>query len=362
MQKLLFGIIFATGLVMAQAASAATCGGTYTVKRGDSLSEIADAMYRDAKKWSAIHTNNIGSIGDNPNSIRVGMTLNLACIGGLPTGLQGGTEVAVAAAAAAAATPVRIVPGTAAVRLEVNLLTADDYAPFTDRDLPNGGLVTDVVQHAMEFAAPSEGFTIHWVNDWSAHLEPLLSNALLDMGLPWLKPACDVTPDAYRCENFLFSDPMFEILIMLFTDKNRPITFTQDSDILGKTLCRPAGYYTHDLDKDGRNWIAEAKITLETPDSIQDCFDLLLEGKVDAVALNEFTGRTALKDLGLNDRVSIVASRPLSIEGLHVLIHKTHPRAAELLSLINGGLRGIKASGEYQRIIDAHMTRIWAEF
>ena len=33
-----------------------------------------------------------------------------------------------------------------------------------------------------------------------------------------------------------------------------------------------------------------------------------------------------------------------------------------MLSTINAGLRGIKDSGQYQQIIDTHMTRVWAEF
>jgi polar amino acid transport system substrate-binding protein len=187
-------------------------------------------------------------------------------------------------------------------------------------------------------------------------------NALLDVGVPWLRPACESNPDAYRCQNFEFSDPMFEMLILLFTNKDHPIKFTQDSDIEGLNLCRPAGYYTHDLDKNGRNWVAEDKITLTRPNTMTDCFNLLVEGKVDAVASNEFTGRAEIKQLGIKDQITVIDTRPLSIEGLHVVIHKTHPRVDELLALINGGLQDIKASGEYQKIIDTHLSRIWTDF
>ena len=154
---------------------------------------------------------------------------------------------------------------------------------------------------------------------------------------------------------------MFEMLILLFTDRNRPLNFTQDSDIEGKTLCRPKGYFTHDLDKNGRNWVRDNKITLETPVAVADCFEMLTEGKVDAVALNEFTGRKAVKDLELSNRVDIVQSRPLSIEGPHVLVHKTHPDAEQMLSTINDGLGKIKSNGVYQQIIDKHMSIIWSD-
>ena len=87
----------------------------------------------------------------------------------------------------------------------------------------------------------------------------------------------------------------------------------------------------------------------------------LTEGGHDAVALNEFTGRKAVKDLELSSRVEIVQSRPLSIEGLHVLVHKTHPDAEAMLTTINSGLDKIKTNGVYQQIIDTHMWIIWSE-
>lgn len=347
----------AASAVAAQAQD--TCGGTYRVQPGDSLSTIADKHYKNAGMWTAIHNNNLSVIGPTPDRITIGMKLSLTCLNGLPAGLPDGTPVDVVTRTAA---PIEIAPGTAATRQKINLLTADDYAPFTDRKSPNGGLVTEVVQAAMEQAAPEEGFAIHWVNDWSAHLEPLLSNALLDLGFPWLRPDCEGNPSQYRCENFHFSDPMFEMLILLFTDTTRQIRFTQDSDIEGKTLCRPAGYYTHDLEKDGRNWLTDSKITLEQPDSVADCFAMLMNGEVDAVALNEFTGRTAIKDLNLTGRVSVAQGKPLSIEGLHVVVHKSHPQALAMLDTINTGLREIKANGTYQQIIDSQMSQIWAGF
>lgn len=358
MRNLLWGAVLGIFTLSAQHASAQACGGIYTVRSGDSLSVIADRNYKKASLWTAIHNANISTIGKEPNAIRIGMKLSLTCIDGLPVGLEGGRIVT-----AASATPsiVQVTPGTAAVRKRINLLTGSDYAPFTDREGHNGGLLTEVVQNAMDKAAPKEGFAIHWVNDWSAHLEPLLSNALLDLGFPWFQPDCAATPDAYRCANFYFSDPMFEMLALLFTAKDRPMAFNTDADIIGKTLCRPAGYYTHDMDKDGRNWVRDGKIKLEQPAAINTCFDMLLEGKVDAVALNEFTGRAKIKELDLADKVDVVA-RPLSIEGLHVVVHKSHPRADELLTTINNGLRGIKDDGKYQAIIEDHMARIWADF
>lgn len=354
---------FCAALSTAVIASAQSCGGTYKIKGGDTLSGIADFQYNDARKWSAIFNANREQIGDSPNKIRVGQRLNLPCINGLPTGLEGGVSTAAPkpAPVSVETKQVKVAQMQSPRALRVNLLTADDYAPFTDRNSLNGGLVTEIAHSAMTQASGTDGYQVHWVNDWSAHLDPLLSNAMLDMGFPWLQPDCAQNPDNYRCANFEFSDPMFEMLVLLFIDRTHPIQFREDNDIFGMRICRPKGYYTHDLDKDGRNWLRDGKITLVQPVSVADCFEALIKNEADAVALNEFTGRKAIKDLELGARVDVVQSRPLSIEGLHVLVHKSHPDAAALVETVNRGLDQIKQNGTYQDIIDRHMSKIWSE-
>ncbi len=353
---LLGAVVFAA--LAATDARAETCGGTYRVQAGDSLSMIADSLYKDAKKWSAIHQQNIDKIGPRANNLTVGMKLDLLCIDGLPVGLEGGTVIAAKATAVAA--PV-VAAGTGApVAARINLVTGDDYAPFTDRKLDKGGLITELVQRAMEAAAPAEGFAVHWVNDWDSHLGTLLEQGLVDASFPWSEPNCSLMPDEYRCQTFLFSDPLFEILELVYTDRQRPVTFDKDSDLEGKTLCRMAGYSIWELDQDGRNWLKDGKIKLERPERIGDCFQMLVDGKVDAVLIDEFAGKAALKDMGLLDRVEALP-RPVNLEPLNVLVHKGNPRAQEIVDTINAGLAKLKSSGDYQRITGGHLARFWAE-
>ena len=115
-------------------ASAETWGGIYKIKRGDTLSGIANREYKDARKWSEIDNANVGRIGESPNRVNAGMNLNLPCINGQPTGIEGGEEVANATPVSPAVTKVvkeaRVQRGHA---LRVRLLTAGDYVPFTDK-------------------------------------------------------------------------------------------------------------------------------------------------------------------------------------------------------------------------------------
>jgi len=341
--------------------TAQTCGGTYTVGQGDSLSVIADALYKDAGKWTAIHQTNIGAIGADPDAIGVGQQLSISCIDGLPVGLDSAPILPVRATVSPVQAPLQAsVAGPP--NQKIRIVTGDDFAPFTDRSLENGGLLADVVTVAMQAVVPDGGFGIHWINDWAAHLDPILSENMADMSFPWGRPDCVGDPRQDRCVSYLFSDPMFEYLVPLFVDKDRPVIFAEDADIEGRTLCRPAGLPTDMLDQSGRNWLRDGKVTLVTPRTVAGCFERLVAGDVDAVVINEFTGRAAIKELGLRARVDVVKGRPVSITGLHVMIAKAHPNADALLKTVNDGLGRIQASGQYQAIVNAHMSRIWAEF
>lgn len=353
-------LLLGTTLIVGSAGSSAAqaCGGQYTVKRGDSLSRIADEHYKDFKKWTVIHAGNLSAIGDNPNGLRVGTRLNLTCIGGLPIGLKQPEAPATPAVQTAA-----VETGTARpLEKTLNVLTGTDFAPFVDDDLEEGGMVTEVVMRAMEASPQADRFKLHVVRDWSAQLNPLLSKAMMDMGYPWSLPDCAQMPDYERCRDFAASESLFEFLILLFVNAEAPIPFATDSDIHGRTLCRPAGYFIFDLDREGRRWVSDGLIKMERPQTIGECFEMLMNGTVDAVTINEFTGRATVAEMGLKDRVDVVQGRPVAITGLHMLVHNDHPDRDAVLDSFNQGLRAIKDSGQYQQIIERHMTRIWAGF
>ena len=349
----ILGALFAAlGSTSVQAQS---CGATYSVVPGDSLSRIANTAYRSAQRWSLIYYANQQVIGSDPSHIRPGQRLRIPCSDGTTT---------------AAATPAAAPATTAAIsnsgKAGFTLLTADDYRPFTDRGLPAGGLITDIVRTALESqqkAASGPAFKINWVNDWSAHLNPLLSNGSFDMGFPWFRPNCERyadldDPAKYRCDTFHFSKPVFEILVLFFTRSDATFQFTSDDQVVGKRLCRPSGYFTFDLDKGGRNWVKDEKVTLLRPQSVDECFQMLARGEIDAVALNEFTGREAVRKLNMADKVRTI-EKPVSVLNLHVIVPKTHPRAGVLLGNVNAALQRIRESGKYGEIVERHLAEFW---
>lgn len=341
-----------------------TCGGVYTVKPGDSLTGIADRLYQNAGMWTEIHASNRNSIGPNTNNIRTGQRLRIACINGLPKGLAGGTPLTETAARVPTGRPAASPDRTAATARRtggemVRILAGDGYPPFSDRGLAESGMLSAVVDRAFAAADMDGPHKVFWVNDRAAHLDPMLASGMADIAFPWIKPACDGAGD---CADFLYSDPMFEMLVVLYAKKGAGRAFDSLADLAGHRLCRPDGLPLEALNGPRAGWLEETGVTVLYPATAHDCFERLMRGETDFVALNEFTGRMVLTDMGLRDQVDTLDARPLSIETLHVVAHRSNPRGEELISQFNRGLAAIRENGAYNATMDSHLSAFWAGY
>lgn len=360
-------VAFSGAVVGGAAMAQETCGGLYTVQRGDSLSLIADRLYKDVGQWSAIYRTNIEIIA-SPDAIRVGQTYRMPCINGLPAGLDGGMPVA--PAAMAEPQPARSAVEVQAHRqrkadesrkgVDVKLLAGDDFKPFTNRLQMSSGMITDIVNRAFVANDDTGAHKFYWVNDRSVHLDPMLSEGMVDLAFPWRKPDCGGDASSALCADYVYSEPMFEMLVVLFTAKGSGVTYQQEADLDGLRVCAPLGHASASRQGQSAGYLARVGARLQQPASAEDCFMRLVSGSADAVAMNEFTGRVVLKDMGLGDAVELQLSRPLAIEGLHVVAHRSNPRAEALIAAFNDGLDKMRDSGEYLKVIDKHMSSIWA--
>ncbi|WP_299829982.1 transporter substrate-binding domain-containing protein [uncultured Roseobacter sp.] len=344
--------------------AAEICGGSYEVARGDSLSLIANRLYKDAGVWTRIHADNKGTIGDDPDKILVGAELTLSCIGGLPQGLSGPASV-FSQIEPLQATTQQATLDTPADRppepvVALRVITGNDQPPFSDETLAGGGMMTEVMTAILETSASDAPVEVFRINDWGSHLSPLLTEALMDVSYPWPKPDCNDGAAQELCQNYVFSDPMFEMLMVLFVDAKRPVPLNSAQDIEGRHLCRAAGRMTFMLDVQNRNWLRDGQVTLLRAPTVEACFDLLVSGEVDAVVVNEFTGRSVVASIGRADHIVALNSTPLDIVTLHAVVSRNNPRAEAILDRINTGLRAMRRSGRYQEIVDRHLRDVWA--
>jgi len=348
-------------------AAAQSCGTDYTVKEGESLADIAGRVYGSSSQWTLIFYANQDRLGANASMLVPGLSIRIPCLGGQQSATPAPAAAPPSSQSQAASAAGQDQMELSSVVKRIEFLTADGSPPFTDRSLPNGGMITQIVTTAMDLVKEqSQGsfaYNVSWVNDWAAHLNPLLITRAFDAGFPWLKPDCshpaDLSQDAkYRCQKFFFSDPLYEVFTVLFVKADSPITFAKDDEIIGKTLCQPVGASTYDLDKGGRNWVKENKVTLLRPQSVEECFRLLDSGSVNAVVTADLTGKAVTAALGLGDKVKAL-KRPVGIGTLHVIVPKTHPHASTVLYYVNTSISKLRESGEYDKIVDSHLSRFW---
>lgn len=306
----------------------------YRIQQGDTLREIAESAY-GTDDFRPIWRANQSEIGRNPNIISVGTVLSLPCPDGA---MPGETPQANTAPAGEA---------------RFSFVTANGYLPYTDESLDQSGLVTHLVRMAMLRAAPEAPIEIVFVNDWSAHLEFLLPRQTFDASFPWTRPGCETQgkltqTELYACQNFLYSDPFYEIVDGFFSRKGSGLENVIAFDGLqGRTICRPEGYPTGHLEENG---LMPPAVTLVQPARIHDCFSLLMAGRVDLVALDTRTGEYIMRDLNLSFEVT---ENPhlYTIQPLQVALSRANPESAELLDTLNRGLALMLESGEWASIV-----------
>lgn len=347
-------IALSAGAVQAQT----DCGRTYVLKDGDTLLSVAQAFYSERSKWSVIYYANEEALGGNLVDLPKGVTLNIPCLDGETVAAKPAKEPV----KKPVKEPVQVIKTDPTPLIQDNagikIVTGSNYAPFTDQNWPGNGMAYELVNAAFEASPSPLPFSIVWENDWSKHLFPMLDSKQVDMGFPWYKPDCVAEPDNKRCTNFHFSDPIFDTLVLLYTRVGDGFKFDEDEDIFGKTICREKGYFTHDLDGPDRRWLTKGLVKLRRAKSTDACFKLLVDGKVDAVSVNEFLGASKIKELKLQDKVEALP-RSVGAQGLHVVISKRHWRGTTNLYRFNAGLAKLKTSARYEEIVSRHLNLFW---
>ncbi len=394
----------------ATAQSPIACGTVYSVTRGDTLFKIAERAFGNGKLYRQIFEANRDLLPDSA-SVEIGNELLIPCLDGAGQVVredavaQGHlTEPGKSEATPAAATiePAQTTPGllgrvtdlvtmvtlpmqsiagpidltaslasitedglgatelaTSEPQLvipPIRLLTGSGLALFADENLPQGGMITDLVLHAVNAIAPGQQSHVAFVNDWAAHLNYLLPDGAYDVSFPWYKPDCSKSERLNaemqrRCVEFDFSNPIYEARVGIYTRLGDALVETRTLAALsGKRLCRPNGLFTFDLEQIG---LVKPDVSVETQYTAQQCFARLANGRVDVVMLVKSEVDDQLRNLGVIDTVTEIADLEFALT-LHAMVSKQSPNGQAHLDLINRGLAELMASGIWFEVVATH--------
>ena len=343
---------FATALALSagvltattEQASAQDLCTAYTTVKGDTLSGIAGAAGVPGG-YQFLFTANTDVL-ENPNVVEIGQVLRIPCAdGSLPDAPQ--------ATAASVVTEASPVPTTTTPDRPLRIVTGSGYAPFTDEDLPGGGLFTQLVDRSIQLGNPDQEYSIFFVNDWGAQLETLLPTGAVDMAFPWFRPDCDKLENLgpvsqERCTKFNHSEPFYDALVGYYVKVGSPYANAQTyEDLFGARLCRPEAWFTFDLEAER---LVEPNVTKTSPVPQDGCWELLMNGEVDVVTLDALPAEEDFTELGLADQI-VTLEALTSKQTLHVFVSKDNAFANEALPIINAGLEELRLSGEWFTIV-----------
>ena len=345
-------LLLTTGLCVVGAGATAqtvTCGQDYVVQPGDYLSTIAQRAYGNTGNFNLIYSANVDAIGPNPGLINVGDRLFIPCVDG-----DLGQSAANASAIRNVQTTERL-PAPAEEKT-IRVLTATGWAPFMDEDQAQGGLLTEIINLALENADGAPEYKIDFINDDGAHLNPLIVDHAYDISIGWSQPNCEIMDkledeSQFRCNNLDFSDPMYEEVLGYYSLATDPV-FTDHAELKGQRICRAEAFTLAPLE--GVD-LVEPAISIVRAPTAADCINFVLEDKADValVAVDVADGRIS----ELDARASVQMHEALTfVDVLHAVIAKTNPRNEEILATVNSGLGNIKESGVWFATVRRHMT------
>ena len=266
------------------------------------------------------------------------------------------------AAATPAAQPASATGGGFGVNLfrganKIRMMTGTDWAPFSNHEQEQGGMITEIVDVASRSVMDEADFQIDFINDWSAHMEPLIADGAYHFTFPWFRPNCDVKEklgpsSVFRCDRLAWSDPLFEQIIgyyMRVDDPNKP---QNHAGLLGRNICRPSGYSTFMMEEKD---LVEPNVTITRPSSPTDCFEMLAAGEVDAVVIATMVGDDAIANIDTPELIE-EQSQLSTIATLHAVTSIDNPNKEAQIAVLNEGIRNVRESGKWFEIVQRHLV------
>ncbi|WP_025897994.1 substrate-binding periplasmic protein [Sneathiella glossodoripedis] len=229
---------------------------------------------------------------------------------------------------------------TQAEDLKLNLVTGNDYLPFTDESLPDGGMHTKIVRRVMELEGIPHSITFL---PWKRGYELTLSTTY-DATFPY-----SLTKE--RAKSFVYSDPIYAISNVGFVRENSDLRKSELSEVKGRTLCSPLGYAVP-------GWLGDAikkqEVKVLSPVSLKQCFQMLKEGRVDFVHANREQGSLDSAAYTKGMEPFRIMDGSFSDVFNHLIISREHMDVDMIMRRFNRGLKALKDSGEYEMIVQTY--------
>lgn len=218
----------------------------------------------------------------------------------------------------------------------------DAYPPFTGPDLPGRGLAVEVVQEAL--ASQGHEADVVLRPRTRAYRRAMAGEYDGTFPFPWT---------AARAIDAEFSKPLFEVVPQVVSHADSPVPFDGSADSLaGKRVCLAEGQATVALIHE---MLADGRLERISPGSVTRCPDLVQIGRADFWVQNDIVRRWAVRQAAPEPGDLHVAEAAFDSVKLHLLVSSDHPRAQEIIRVVDGGLVAIRTDGTFERLVEKHV-------
>lgn len=217
-------------------------------------------------------------------------------------------------------------------------LVANPWPPFNDRTLPGKGLASDLVEQALRRA----GYATRYVEvPWARAVRGLKRGDYDVLINAWYSPD--------RAEYGYFSRPYLFNRIRLLRRKGDKIRFESLADLHPYSIAVTRGYaYSKAFDSDPH-------LLKVGVGSFEIAARMLHAGRVELAVEDERVARHVLAGelSALRDELEFLPL-PLSENGLHILVRRSHPRHREIARRFDAAIQAMHDDGSHAATLRRH--------
>ena len=215
---------------------------------------------------------------------------------------------------------------------------AGEFPPYISASFDGGGPIAQIVQQA--FAQVGVKTSLHY-RPWN-RTYTMARELKFDATFPW-------SPNKQRNKDFYFSDPLYHFQRRGFVLAESKLDVLYDDRI---QMCQPIGYGRLGYEK----VLVESKraVLVEPPDMLQ-CFVMLKAKRVDLVVVEAQESKSYINEVFVNSEGVRALKHVFYDYHNHLLVSKKHPEVDIILQQFNTGLKQLKQSGEYDKIIQSSL-------
>lgn len=224
----------------------------------------------------------------------------------------------------------------------LQLVTGNDFKPWSDESLPEGGFMTDLVNEVYK----------------SIHIETEM------LYLPWKRGYLTAARGDYmatfpywtteqREKQFFLSKPLYKNKLRFFVRSGSELLKQPIENFNGKTFCLPTGYAILDAFKD---YVTKSR--RETVREMPHCFRMLHDKKVDFVVVNEAQGWLAAIETKIDPNEFEMYPTVLHELPIYFIVSKKWPDGEAEVAKFNDAFDEIVNNGTYQKLVDKHLSSL----